>query len=127
MFHSFRILDAMGQCRNYGMSAKQRLVQINVPATTGDFSILLSSNHTPRKSDLMLFCLGPYLLMLARSLLRTSNCCCFGDSEGPIVQKDATSFGLNGNCPGSGGAFRMDRKNLLDFVTSRLLEYASRY
>src|SRR5437773_268601 len=27
-----------------------------------------------------------------------------------------TSFGLNGNCAGTGGVFRVDRKNVLDFV-----------
>jgi hypothetical protein len=27
-----------------------------------------------------------------------------------------TSFGLNGNCAGTGGVFRLDRKNVLDFV-----------
>jgi len=27
-----------------------------------------------------------------------------------------TSFGRNGNCAGTGGVFRLDRKNVLDFV-----------
>src|SRR5438876_11978719 len=31
-----------------------------------------------------------------------------------------TSFGLNGNCAGTGGVFRLDRQNVLDFVTHYL-------
>lgn len=45
-----------------------------------------------------------------------------GDSGGPNylgssnVIAAVTSFGRNGNCAGTGGVFRMDRKNVLDFV-----------
>jgi len=51
---------------------------------------------------------------------------CFGDSGGPNFLGDTnivagvTSFGLNGNCAGTGGVFRMDRQNVLDFVNSFL-------
>ena len=31
-----------------------------------------------------------------------------------------TSFGLNGTCGGTGGVFRLDRKNVLDFVSRYL-------
>ena len=47
---------------------------------------------------------------------------CFGDSGGPNYLGSSstiaavTSFGLNGNCAGTGGVFRLDRKNVLDFV-----------
>ncbi len=47
---------------------------------------------------------------------------CFGDSGGPILEDDSdtilgvTSFGLNGNCAGVGGAFRIDRQAELDWI-----------
>ncbi len=49
---------------------------------------------------------------------------CFGDSGGPIFLGDTnvlagvTSFGLNGNCAGVGGAFRIDRQVELDWINS---------
>ena len=83
------------------MVAYPKLNQINVPGFTGDFSMLLSNNaHTGGT--------------------------CFGDSGGPNflgssnVVAGVTSFGINGNCAGTGGVFRMDRKNVLDFVNSFL-------
>jgi hypothetical protein len=47
---------------------------------------------------------------------------CFGDSGGPILIGDSdviggvTSFGINGNCAGVGGAFRIDRQLELDWI-----------
>ena len=47
---------------------------------------------------------------------------CFGDSGGPnflgdtTVVAGVTSFGLNGNCAGTGGVFRTDRQNVQDFI-----------
>ena len=79
------------------MVAEPRLIQINTPGFTGDFSLLLSNNHSTGGT-------------------------CFGDSGGPNFLGDSdvvagvTSFGLNGNCAGTGGVFRMDRHNVLDFV-----------
>jgi V8-like Glu-specific endopeptidase len=79
------------------MSANPRLIQINSPGFTGDFSLLLSNNHSTGGT-------------------------CFGDSGGPNFLGDSqvvagvTSFALNGNCAGTGGVFRMDRQNVLDFV-----------
>ncbi len=81
--------------------AHPRLIQINVPGFTGDFSLLLSNNHATGGT-------------------------CFGDSGGPNFLGDTnvvagvTSFGINGNCAGTGGVFRMDRQNVLDFVKSYL-------
>ena len=81
--------------------AHPRLIQINVPGFTGDFSLLLSNNHNTGGT-------------------------CFGDSGGPNFLGDTnviagvTSFGINGNCAGTGGVFRMDRQNVLDFVNSFL-------
>jgi len=77
--------------------AHPRLLQINVPGFTGDFSLLLSNNHSTGGT-------------------------CFGDSGGPNFLGDTnivagvTSFGINGNCAGTGGVFRMDRQNVQDFV-----------
>jgi secreted trypsin-like serine protease len=76
-----------------------RLIQINVPGFTGDFSLLLSNNHSTGGT-------------------------CFGDSGGPNFIGDSniiggvTSFGINGNCAGTGGVFRLDRQNVLDFINA---------
>jgi secreted trypsin-like serine protease len=83
------------------MVAHPRLIQINVPGYTGDFSLLLSNNHATGGT-------------------------CFGDSGGPNFLGDSnvvagvTSFGKNGNCAGTGGVFRMDRQDVLDFVNQFL-------
>jgi secreted trypsin-like serine protease len=83
------------------MVAYPKLIQINVPGYTGDFSMLLSNNHNTGGT-------------------------CFGDSGGPNFLNDTnivagvTSFGKNGNCAGTGGVFRMDRQDVLDFVNSYL-------
>lgn len=81
--------------------ATPHLIQINVPGFTGDFSILLSNNHSTGGT-------------------------CFGDSGGPNfigssnVVGGVTSFGINGNCAGTGGVFRMDRAWALNWVSSFL-------
>lgn len=83
------------------MVANPELVQINVPGFTGDFSLLLSNNTATGGT-------------------------CFGDSGGPNflfnsnVVAGVTSFGLNDACGGTGGVFRMDRQNVLDFVNGFL-------
>lgn len=48
---------------------------------------------------------------------------CFGDSGGPMLLGDeyiaaVTSFGLNGNCAGVGGGFRIDRDIELGWINS---------
>lgn len=50
---------------------------------------------------------------------------CFGDSGGPLfmgtdsrVVGAVTSFGLNGNCAGIGGGYRIDKAADLEFITS---------
>lgn len=79
------------------MYANPRLLQINT-GFTGDFSMLLSNNHSTGGT-------------------------CFGDSGGPNylgssnVVAGVTSFGLNYSCGGTGGVFRVDRADVLDFVT----------
>lgn len=48
---------------------------------------------------------------------------CFGDSGGPILKYGTdtiwmvNSFGLNGNCAGIGGGYRIDRADDLNFLT----------
>jgi hypothetical protein len=80
--------------------AEPHLVQIN-GGIVGDFSVLLSNNASTGGT-------------------------CFGDSGGPDyvgsgnVIGGVTSFGLNSTCGGTGGVFRLDRKNVLDFVNSYL-------
>lgn len=79
--------------------AYPKLDQINVPGFTGDYSLLLSNNASTGGT-------------------------CFGDSGGPNFLGDSnvvagvTSFGINGNCAGTGGVFRMDRSWALDWVRS---------
>ena len=81
--------------------ARPHLIQINVPGFTGDYSILLSNNHSTGGT-------------------------CFGDSGGPNFIGDSnvvggvTSFGINGNCAGTGGVFRMDRSWSLNWVSGFL-------
>lgn len=81
--------------------ARPKLNQINVPGFTGDFSMLLSNNANTGGT-------------------------CFGDSGGPNFLGDSsvvgavTSFGINGNCAGTGGVFRMDRSWSLDVVNDFL-------
>lgn len=49
---------------------------------------------------------------------------CFGDSGGPTLDGHTllgvTSFGLNGNCAGIGGVFRIDRDIELDWISGFL-------
>ena len=82
------------------MFSEPHLIQINT-GFTGDFSLMLSNNASTGGT-------------------------CFGDSGGPNylgtsnVIAGVTSFGLNGSCGGTGGVFRLDRANVLDFVTQYL-------
>jgi hypothetical protein len=83
------------------MNATPHLIQINAPGFTGDFSMLLSNNASTGGT-------------------------CFGDSGGPNflgssnVVAGVTSFGLNGNCAGTGGVYRMDRADPLNWVKTFL-------
>lgn len=93
--------DPTGNAPYSGLRVRMRsnpwLIQSNVPGFTGDFSLLLSNNASTGGT-------------------------CFGDSGGPnfignsMVIAGVTSFGLNGSCGGTGGVFRVDRQNVLDFI-----------
>lgn len=81
------------------MVAHPHLIMINVPGFTGDFSIMLSNNHSTGGT-------------------------CFGDSGGPNfigtsnVVGGVTSFGINGNCAGTGGVYRVDRADDLNWLAT---------
>ena len=82
------------------MFAEPHLVQINT-GFTGSFSMLLSNNAATGGT-------------------------CFGDSGGPNylgssnVVAAVTSFGINNNCAGTGGVFRLDKSDVIDFVNQYL-------
>jgi hypothetical protein len=77
------------------------LLQINTPGFTGDSSILLSNNANTGGT-------------------------CFGDSGGPNFLGDTniiagvTSFGLNSTCAGTGGVYRIDRADGLNWINAFL-------
>ena len=83
------------------MVAHPKLNAINAPGFTGDFSLLLSNNASTGGT-------------------------CFGDSGGPNfigtsnVLAGVTSFGLNGSCGGTGGVYRIDRADDLNWINSFL-------
>lgn len=83
------------------MVATPRLIQINVPGSVGDFSLLLSNNANTGGT-------------------------CFGDSGGPNFIGDTnviagvTSYGKNGTCAGTGGVYRVDRADDLDWLATFL-------
>jgi secreted trypsin-like serine protease len=78
------------------MVATPHLLQIDT-GFVGDFSILLSNNANTGGT-------------------------CFGDSGGPNfigtsnVLGGVTSYGINGNCAGTGGVYRLDRSWNLDWL-----------
>jgi hypothetical protein len=80
------------------MLATPQLLQINT-GFTGDGSLLLSNNANTGGT-------------------------CFGDSGGPNfignsnVVGGVTSFGINGNCAGTGGVYRVDRADDLTWLAS---------
>ena len=80
------------------MVAHPRLIQINNKAV-GTQSLLLSNNAN-------------------------TGGICFGDSGGPNFLRDGrvvagvTSFGRNSTCAGTGGVYRVDRKDDLDWIAT---------
>lgn len=92
-----RINPVFVEAARVRMYAQPHLIQINTPGFTGDFSMLLSNNHSTGGT-------------------------CFGDSGGPNFLGDSnliagvTSFGINGNCAGTGGVFRLDKADVLKFI-----------
>lgn len=88
------------QSERIRMLARPHLIQIN-GGLVGDYSVLLSNNaHTGGT--------------------------CFGDSGGPNFIGDSnvvggvTSFGLNGNCAGTGGVYRVDKADDLNWLATFL-------
>ena len=70
---------------------------------------------------------GNYSLLLSNNAHTGGTC--FGDSGGPNFIGDTnviagvTSFGLNGNCAGTGGVYRIDREDDLNWLYSEFGEY----
>ena len=95
-----RINPAKVVAERIRMSAQPHLLQINT-GFTGPSSLLLSNNASTGGT-------------------------CFGDSGGPNylggsnVVAAVTSFGINGTCGGTGGVFRLDKGDVLDFVAQYL-------
>ena len=93
-----RINPVFEESERVRMVATPHLLQINT-GYTGDFSLLLSNNHSTGGT-------------------------CFGDSGGPNfigksnVVGGVTSFGINGNCAGTGGVYRVDRADDLNWLYS---------
>ena len=91
-----RINPVFVESERVRMVATPHLIQINT-GYTGDFSLLLSNNHSTGGT-------------------------CFGDSGGPNfigksnVVAAVTSFGINGNCAGTGGVYRVDRADDLNWL-----------
>jgi secreted trypsin-like serine protease len=85
------------------MVAHPKLNQIDT-GFVGDFSVLLSNNANTGGT-------------------------CFGDSGGPNfigssnVIGGVTSFGINGNCAGTGGVYRLDRSWNLDWIRTTFGKY----
>jgi secreted trypsin-like serine protease len=92
-----RINPVFVESERVRMYSRPHLIQINTPGFTGDYSLLLSNNHSTGGT-------------------------CFGDSGGPNFLGDSnvvagvTSFGINGNCAGTGGVYRVDRADDLDWI-----------
>lgn len=91
-----RINPAFVEAERVRMFATPHRIQID-GGIVGDFSILLSNNHS-------------------------SGGTCFGDSGGPNfigssnVIGGVTSFGLNGTCGGTGGVYRVDQADDLNWL-----------
>lgn len=95
--------DAVAAKKNEALRVRMlstpKLIQVNVPGATGDFSVLLSNNANTGGT-------------------------CFGDSGGPNfigasnVVGGVTSYGKNGNCAGTGGVYRVDRADDLNWLAT---------
>ena len=93
-----RINPVFVQSARVRMFATPHLIQIN-GGVVGDYSLLLSNNHSTGGT-------------------------CFGDSGGPNfigssnVVGGVTSFAFNGNCAGTGGVYRVDRADDLNWLAT---------
>lgn len=93
------------------MLAYPQLIVMNVPSPlVGDFAILMTNNANTGGT-------------------------CFGDSGGPVffggddsnLLVGVTSYGLNSNCAGTGGVYRIDRADDLNWLYEEFGEYLEGY
>ena len=97
------------------------LQQINPAKVTAEKIRMVATPHLIQINDGIVG-IGSLLLSNNASTGGT----CFGDSGGPNylgssnVIAGVTSFGLNGTCGGTGGVFRLDRRDVVQFVSQYL-------
>ena len=98
-----RVNPAKVTAERVRMLAQPHLIQIN-RGIVGDYSLLLSNNASTGGT-------------------------CFGDSGGPNflgssnVVAGVTSFGLNGSCGGTGGVYRVDKADDLNWLNATFGAY----
>jgi hypothetical protein len=91
------------QASRVRMVANPKLIQVE-NGIVGDYSLILSNNAKTGGQ-------------------------CYGDSGGPnfigtsSVLAGVTSFGLNGNCAGTGGVYRVDQRDDLDWLYGTFWEH----
>jgi secreted trypsin-like serine protease len=70
--------------------------------------------------------LEPNESLLLSLLLQNTGGTCFGDSGGPLFLEDTnlivgvTSYGINRNCASTGGSYRIDTVDDLEWINSFL-------
>ena len=92
------------------MLAHPRLIVMNPNSISGDYSILMTNNANTGGT-------------------------CFGDSGGPVfyggddsnLLVGVTSYGLNSQCAGTGGVYRIDRADDLDWLYGTFGDYLAGY
>lgn len=126
---SVNALDALSPRRTTTFTAVgYGLQQVNAASDHGNdkqiSALKIRMNANPQLVQINSGFTGPGSLVLSNNA--NTGGTCFGDSGGPnfvgssLVVGGVTSFGLNGSCGGTGGVFRTDRQDVLDFVNAHL-------
>lgn len=101
-------------------------LQESFPATSNnpDVALRVRMIAHPKLNQINGGIVGGFALLLSNNSHTGGTC--FGDSGGPNflaggnIVAAITSFGLNGNCAGTGGVFRTDRQEVIDFVADAI-------